>query len=298
MDPRGPGAAPPHPECDGLRRLGHMRPFPLLLPLVLFLTATAPPAAAHEYWLSLDRWIAPAGQGVALSAFSGMGFQGERKPYAPDRVVRFLARTGILLDLRGTAARGETTWTRFAPSDDGGTMFAYQSDFVPITLPAAEFDAYLAVDGLDAPLASRRAGNVRIDGRERYRRCAKAWLAGNEPGRATRPIGMPLEIVPLTVPGADAQLEVVVLSEGRPLVNALVNAWRAPPGFSSGASDSGARDLSAVVAQVRTDRRGRATFRVAAAGEWLLSTVHMVPCRATAEADWESTWASLTFGRR
>jgi hypothetical protein len=36
---------------------------------------------------------------------------------------------------------------------------------------------------------------------------------------------------------------------------------------------------------------------VGAAGEWLLGTVHMVPSRDPSAADWESTWASLTFGR-
>ena len=43
---------------------------------------------------------------------------------------------------------------------------------------------------------------------------------------------------------------------------------------------------------------------VHAAGEWLVSTVHMLPVAAgtktapgTPAADWESTWASLTFAR-
>jgi len=36
---------------------------------------------------------------------------------------------------------------------------------------------------------------------------------------------------------------------------------------------------------------------VAVDGEWLLSVVQMVPSAAPAEADWESTWASLTFER-
>jgi hypothetical protein len=32
-------------------------------------------------------------------------------------------------------------------------------------------------------------------------------------------------------------------------------------------------------------------------GEWLVSLVDMVPSAEPSEADWESTWASLTFAR-
>jgi len=254
-------------------------------------------ADAHEYWLSLDRWHAPAGQEVALSSLSGTGFRGERKPYAPERVVKFVARTGVLLDLRRSGESGELTWARFSPADQGGTMFGYQSTFVPIELPAAQFDAYLKDEGLDAPLATRRAARAKGPGRERYRRCPKAWLTGDDATRATRPLGLPLEIVPLTAPGADPKLQVMVLMEGRPLANALVKAWRAPLDARFAAPDPETRDSTGVIAKVRTDQNGRATVPVAARGEWLLSCVHMAPCSEQDQAEWESTWASLTFAR-
>ena len=34
------------------------------------------------------------------------------------------------------------------------------------------------------------------------------------------------------------------------------------------------------------------------AGEWLVSVVRMEPCKDSDEADWQSTWASLTFERK
>jgi uncharacterized GH25 family protein len=270
-------------------------PFPSACLCAVLLVPTC--AWAHEYWLSLDRWQAPAGQEVVLSALSGTGFRGERKPWSSERVVKFVARTGVLLDLRRGAESGEMTWARLAPVDDGGTMFGYQSTFVPIELPAGQFDAYLKDEGLDAPLATRRAAHAKGPGRERYRRCAKAWLTGDDATRATRPLGLPLEIVPLTAPGADPKLQVMVLVEGRPLANALVKAWRAPLDTHGMAPDPETRDSTAVTARVRTDAQGRATLPVKARGEWLLSTVHMVPCREPDQAEWESTWASLTFAR-
>jgi hypothetical protein len=63
------------------------------------------------------------------------------------------------------------------------------------------------------------------------------------------------------------------------------------------APDPETRDSTAAVTRVRTDKQGRATLPVQARGEWLLSTVHMVPCTESDQAEWESTWASLTFAR-
>lgn len=273
-----------------------MRPFFMIF-ACLCLALAAPAASAHEYWLSFDRWIVRPGQEVALSALSGTGFRGERKPWSSERAVKFVARTGVLLDLRHGRESGEMTWSRYAPVDDGGAMFGYESTFVPIELPAREFDAYLKEEGLDAPLAARRMARTTAPGRERYRRCAKAWLSGDDASRATRPLGLPLEIVPLAAPGEDPKLQVMVLAEGRPLAHALVKAWRAPLDTRGMAPDPETRDSTGVVVKVRTDPQGRATLPVRAAGEWLVSVVHMVPSRDPEQADWESTWASLTFAR-
>jgi hypothetical protein len=49
--------------------------------------------------------------------------------------------------------------------------------------------------------------------------------------------------------------------------------------------------------QARSDAGGRVTLPTREAGEWLVSVVHMEPCRERSVADWESTWASLTFVR-
>jgi uncharacterized GH25 family protein len=166
-------------------------------------------------------------------------------------------------------------------------MLAYDSDFASITLDADRFDTYLAEDGLDDVLASRRASE-RIPGRERYRRCAKVWLAGSEPARATAPVGSPLEIVPLGIPGDAESLTVRVLYQGRPLEHALVHAWR---------RTSGAFGPIDPAWSARTDARGEVTLDGLSPGEWLIGTVHMLPSRDREAADWESTWASLVFDR-
>ena len=263
----------------------------LLVPLAIR------PARAHEYWLSPSQWRVGPGQTVSFGALAGVGFAGERKLYSPERVVRLVARAGRELDLTPVAIPGDSTWARFAAADAGGLLLAYESDFSTITLDESTFDRYLEDSGLDGPLASRRALGHGGPGHERYRRCAKAWLAGDVVARATQAFGLPLEIVPLASPGADATLRLRVLFEGRPLAGALLRAWRQPLGSGGRPLDPARRDSVAAVFRGRTDARGDVRVPVAEPGEWLLSAVHMIPSRDRLSADWESTWASLTFAR-
>jgi hypothetical protein len=252
-------------------------------------------AAAHEFWLAPSRYEAAPGATLELSAVAGTGFRGERKPWSPDHAVRYVLRGAKPIDLTRAASPGEVTWTRFVPSDGGGALVAFESDFLPIELPAAQFDDYLRAEGLDGPLAARKGSAT--SGRERYRRCAKAWLAGNDGARATATIGLPLELVPDAVPGAATTLGVRLLRDGRPLAGALVKAWRAPLAPSGAPLAVSERDSVAVAWQGRSDAAGRVTIPVREAGEWLVSAVHMLPSADRRQADWESTWASLTFAR-
>ena len=266
----------------------------LVLVLALF---AAVPAGAHEYWLAPSAWRVGPGETVGFGALAGVGFGGERKLYAPERAVRLTARAARELDLTPVAGAGDSIWARFAAADAGGLLIAYESNFASITLDAGEFERYLAAEGLDGPLATRRAHREVGPGHERYRRCAKAWLAGAEAARATGALGLPLEIVPLAAPGAEAALRVRVLFERRPLKGALLRAWRQPLGPGGRPLDPARRDSVAAAWSGRTDARGEALVPVGQAGEWLLSTVHMIPSRDRSAAEWESTWASLTFSR-
>jgi len=268
--------------------------FAALVPLAASL---ALPVHAHEYWLAPSRYQAGPGDAVAIGALTGEGFTGERKRFARERAVRFVVRAARELDLSPVGTEDDTTWARFEPGDRGGGLFAYQSGFAHLTLEAAKFEHYLAEDGLEGPLETRRARGETGPGRERYRRCAKAWLAGGDTRRATEPVGLPCEIVPLTSPGTDSLLAIRVLFEGHPLPGALVNAWRQPLERDGRPIDPARRSPTERVWSGRTDPRGEIVVPVRERGEWLIGTVHMVPSRDRETADWESTWASLTFAR-
>jgi len=261
--------------------------------LVVASLALPSAATAHEFWITPSRYDAAPGVAIELGAAAGTGFRGERKPWSPDHSLRFVLRTGKSIDLARVATPGELTWTRFAPSDGGGALVAFESDFLPIQLPSAQFNDYLRAEGLDDPLAARRGNDS--PGRERYRRCAKAWLAGSDAARATAVVGLPLELVPETAPGSTPALRVRALWNGRPLAGALVKAWRTSLAAGSLARPVFDRDSVNVAWQGRSDAAGVVTIPVREAGEWLVSVVHMEACRDREIADWESTWASLTF---
>jgi hypothetical protein len=260
-------------------------------------------AGAHEYWLSPSTYRCAAGDTVAIRVEVGTGFRGELKPYAPRRAERFTFEAARSIDLLPIGVNGEMVWARIAPVDAQGAVVAYESNGTFIELPAADFDHYLALEGLDGPHAARAAavtrGAAAVPGRELYRRSCKTWLAGMGVSRVTRAYGLPLEIVPDADPTAAPRVAFRVLYEGKPLAGALVRAWRAPLAAGGSAQPIAAaqRDSVGPVGETRTDANGHAVLDLEGAGEWLLSTVHMVPSPDPAEADWRSTWGSFTFAR-
>ncbi len=268
-----------------------MKRWIVLLAVVLWVQ----PASAHEYWISPSTWRCAPGDTIAVRVFVGTGFRGELKPWAPKRAVRFTFESARSIDLLPVGINGETVWARINPVDSKGAVVCYESNSTFIELPAADFDRYLKLEGLAGPLAARaRLGAALKPGRELYRRSCKAWIAGDDATRITRPYGLPLEIVPDADPLARTRLGFRVLYEGRPLPNALVRAWRQPLGAPM---TPATRDSVGPSAEARTDAKGHATLALAGAGEWIVSTVHMVPNSDPAAADWQSTWGSLTFAR-
>jgi uncharacterized GH25 family protein len=274
----------------------------IVVALAVALAAGGGSARAHEYWLAPSRYAASPADTVLVRAFAGTGFRGEAKPYAAPRVVHFRLRGPRNLELSDTALNGDPVWARCVVADGGGVLMSYESDFAKIELPAPEFDAYLATEGLEGPRAARaRKGAAAGPGRERYARCAKAWIAGADPARVTAPVGMTLELVPLADPTAPGTLKIRVLYRGLPLAGTRVRAWRQD--LASGAArigvprDAAARDSVGPVAEARSDAAGVATLAIDGAGEWLVSGVHMVPSQDPEAADWQSYWASLTFTR-
>ena len=77
-----------------------------------------------------------------------------------------------------------------------------------------------------------------------------------------------------------------------------LGADRLQPALAGALVDAMNRLNPAEKLSARTDKDGRARFKVRPGGMWLIKAVHMVPAPAGARAEWASFWASLTFEMR
>ena len=258
---------------------------------------------AHEFWLEAPRFRLQRGQTVSLRPLVGENFHGgpwTNKAAKVQRLVRYGPAAADSTDL--TPAPG------FAPTDTFRTAFTFaqpgthvvllRSTNSFIELPAKQFTAYLREEGLDYVLKLRQE-NDQMDqpGRETYRRCAKTLVqvgdaAATSPATDSayrRVYGLPLEIVPEQSPyrlAADKALTVRVLRNGKPAFGAAVQVWQRQP-----------NGLPTTHYTTRANQNGRVLLRLSGPGPYLLAAVDMsaAPAPLRDRADWQSTWASLTF---
>lgn len=245
---------------------------------------------AHECWLQPSRFEATPGQALGLQLRVGMNFQGEARPFNPQRAARLVhhSATGAA-DWTGKAdGRTDLEFSLAAP---GTHVLALDSKASYLTLEAEKFNAYLKEEGLAAVLAQRaQAGESTLPGRERYLRCIKTLLQAGHAADDTWQVrtGQRLELVPLDNPATTrpgGTLRLLLLRDGRPLAGGLVRAWHR------------AGDKLTVLDAVTADDGG-VRFTLPEAGAWMFSTVHMARVAGDPKADWESLWGNLTLALR
>lgn len=265
--------------------------------LGVFLAPAA--VSAHEFWLMPSTYFPTATDTVSITAWVGMGFRGEGRPFNPARCADFRRLGHASRSLAASAADQDSIWAHLVPPGHAGCLVAYVSNFAHIEMPAPEFDAYLALEGLDAPRRARQAvGHPAGPQRERYRRCLKTWMGGGASTAYSTRARQPLEIIPLADPSLDRPTTFRLEFGGRRLPGALVRAWRRPLKAGGVGFSPAERDSLPPTTEGRTGSRGEVTLQLQGPGEYLISAVHMVACRDTAAADWESCWAAMTFGRK
>lgn len=231
-------------------------------------------ADAHDFWIEPSSFTPAAGDVVAVRLRVGEHLEGEPVPRRTGRIERFFARSATgEFDVPGQDNRDPAGVVTVR--DRGTTIVAYRSRPTRTELPAAKFESYLREEGLEHVIEQRKArGESAKMGTEVYSRAAKTLLQSGGGAVKDQPLGLRLELIRT---GNRFQ----VLFEGKPLQRALVVAIR--------------RGGEANPTRVRTDGSGTAVFPDLRRGEWLVKTVHMVQASPSAEADWESIWASVTF---
>jgi hypothetical protein len=239
---------------------------------LLFLVASS--ARAHDFWIEPSSFRPAVGESVALRLKVGEHFEGDAVPRRSGRIERFFARS-VSGERAVPGKEGGDPAGLVAIREAGTTIVAYSGRPNRIVLEAAKFEAYLREEGLQSVIALRaERGQSAAPGREIFSRSVKTLLHRGAGEALDQPLGLRLEVVKR---GSGFE----VLFEGRPLNNALVVALR---------RGEGRKPLRA-----RTDTTGRVTFPAFIRGEWLVKAVHMVPAPESADAEWESLWASVTF---
>jgi uncharacterized GH25 family protein len=259
--------------------------------LIGLLAVVAPFAAAsHEFWLAPKNFHVPPGGSTSLTLASGEDFRGDKVKLSSSVVAGLrLYSQGRTADLRTRIpASGELGELPLVLQDAGTHLVALDTHPSHIVLPAEKFDSYLRGEGLEFVAAKRQAsGQASAAGREQFRRNTKTLIQAGAVLDATYSVrtGQKMEIVPLENPFSKRpgdELGFQVFFDGKPLSNALVQAWH-----KQGSQTS--------ITKLRTDGHGKATVKVHLPGAWMVSAVHMVPARNSRTHDWDSYWGNLTF---
>ncbi len=246
-------------------------------------------AAAHDTWLQPRRASVLPGTIAQIDLTSGDKFPTFDTAIKADRVEAARVRlNGKTSDIRPSSPEKKSLELRAPLSDPGIATLWLSLAPKSIELNRKEVQHYL--DEIDAPALLTQAwyagkGKAAKPWREIYSKHAKTFVRVGRP-KADRswsePVGMPLEIVPEKDPTAlraGDDFPVRVLRNGAPLAD-----------FSLGIVREGKTNR----AFKKTDTAGRAVFKVARAGKWLLRGTDL---RSSSKpgTDWESDFTTLSF---
>ena len=264
------------------------------IPVVLvFVAATS--LEAHDFFFRTDSFYGAPGSTMLIRALNGT-FSKSENSITRDRI-----RDLSVVSPAGRAHPDTTLWSVAGDTSvltlrtgSAGTYVAGAS-LLPreITLKAADFNTYLADDGIPDVLAARRKnGELGKDATERYSKHIKALLqvGSTRTGDYSAVLGYPAELIPLDNPytlKAGSTLRVRAMVDGKPAVNQIV--------VSGGRRRNGDRHIEK---RIRTDASGVARVRLPSSGQWYVKFISMTPFHGTEKIDYESKWATLTFEMR
>jgi hypothetical protein len=171
---------------------------------------------------------------------------------------------------------------------EGSGLLNMVRDYARIALPAGKFLDYLEEDHIEN-ITVKDEGSDKLQ-RERYTRYIKALVQSGDVYTDTlykTITGQKFEIVLLQNPYTlltDSLLKVQLFFMGKPLANKVMAAR----------NRTGSEPAIAITS--RTDINGICSFRLSRKGDWFIHATHMIPCPDKADSDWESFWASYSFG--
>jgi hypothetical protein len=264
------------------------------LALVMIMLA-AGSLSAHDFFFRLDDYFVKPGTTIKVHALNGT-FSSSENSITRDRL-----RDLSVVSAAGREHPDTLSWTSAGDTSVLTVRIGQAGTYVigaslrprQIDLKAKEFNQYLTEDGIPDVLAERRKKNeLERDAAERYSKHIKAIVqaGASRTGDFSAVLGYPAEIIPLDNPyslRAGSTIRVRAMVDGRAISNQLVVA--------GGRNSRGGRFTEQ---KVRTDASGIARVRLGSAGQWYVKFIRMVPYTGPEKLDYESKWATLTFGIR
>jgi uncharacterized GH25 family protein len=246
---------------------------------------------AHEFWLEPQKFILKKGEVLKLNFRVGEHFHGENwngnRSSVNSLELFYNGVTDELTSLIPDSLSGDSLTLQFF--DEGTAMIAYHSTNKFIELPPEKFLEYLKEDGIHNAVEYRSTHNETDSaGKEFYQRCSKTVVRIGALHDATYMIncGLPLELIPQQDPYGlkkGQALKVRLLYQNEPVTGALIKLWHRVNGKTE------ERDLT-------TDKNGDVHFSPSLLGTYMVSSVKMTRIDSPSKANWQSYWASLTWG--
>ena len=259
---------------------------------VLLAVTFALPAQSHEFWIEpLDYQIEIDGM-ISGELTNGQEFEGSQLAFLPQRFTRFTVASGMRQ--AGVESRlGARPALDIAPFAEGLHIVSYQSRLS--TLNYAEWAKFMKFadhkDFQDIEAIHDARGLPREGFAEGYWRFAKTLVGVGHAAGSDFRTGLATEFVALDNPYTDdvsngLRVQLYYLDDLRP--DAQVELFEKAP------------DGTVEITLHRTDAEGIATLPVKAGHSYLVDAVVLrepsAELAASAEIQWETLWAALTFG--
>jgi uncharacterized GH25 family protein len=265
---------------------------PILIATAVLFVATA--AFPHDYWIEPEKFFPAIGVSVPVRLFVGEELiSREERVLQKEKTVRFqMFSQDATEDLMAAGNDGQSPIAQVVFKSPGSYLIAMERNQSYIKLDAQKFTDYLREEGLNDIIEQRmKSGESQTEGREQYSRYLKSLVqVGNRRDDTyKREMGFRLEIIPINNPyplKIGDSLLVRVLFEGKPLAGAKIEA------LCRYENEGRGRFVT------MTSSSGTALFKIEKSGVWAVRLVHMRRCSNCKDADWESLWASYSFGVR
>ena len=257
--------------------------------LILLSVSVAAPVLAHDLYLLPRIFHVKAGQQLRVAFHNGDSFpESEVAPKPPRLQSAQILGHAATVPVSGLKVAGKETLGQVKVPGTGSLLLSVRTIPNSIELAPPKFLDYLKEEGLQEVIEWRsKNGENEKPGRERYTKFAKSLLqSGASDSFYSHSLDFPIEIIPLADPyaiHAGGNLPVRVMFQGKPAAGLqLETAWA-----------SGTEHKTIVVG--KTGANGEISVPLPKAGLWRLHSLKMERCAEPAVADWESSWASLTF---